>query len=193
MDVIRGYSPEQFTKELCTHLQQMGIDAEVVPPGSPEEVGAPHARLLGCVKVKGLNFDMVQSTSWLHSTPETTTTYFGLRFLVMGKVNGLEQQLKAEAKMKKKGFIRRKLVDVTWEGGRLADLLNRDTQVNDQLIKANKMLGIAVDLENRNVRLYIVIGSDERALLGRIKWEFPSKAYVDACDSIAHHIRSLGV
>ena len=95
-DVIRGYSPEQFTKALCEHLQQIGIDAEVVPSGSPEEIEAPHAILLGCVRVRGLNFDMVQGTSWIQSTPETASEYFGLRFLVIGKVNGLEKQLEAE-------------------------------------------------------------------------------------------------
>ena len=95
--------------------------------------------------------------------------------------------------MKKKGFIRRKLVDVTWEGERLADLLNTDTTVNDALIKANKIVGIAVDLENQNVRIYVVLGSDILHVLGQIKWEFPSKEYIEACDRIAQHIRSLGV
>jgi hypothetical protein len=189
---VTGFVPEQFLEGLSTYLQQMGIDAEAVSPGSPEEIGAySYQKNIGCFTVKGRNFDMVQGNTWSGESDRI----FSLDFVVRGNVSRLEKQLEAEAKEQWKGFTRRgdKITDVTWKGGRLADLLNGDRDLKDLLIHANGWLAspwIHLDQKNQCVRIGGIVESTE--VMGFTdNWTFPSKAYVEACDRIAQHVRTL--
>jgi hypothetical protein len=192
----------------------MGIDTEIVQPGSPEEIEVPIResvkRLIdgthmtvqfqmgenaGCVKVTDRNFNMVQGTHY-HGT-EDSDQKFSSNFIVKGQIKGLETQLEAEAKEKKTGFIRRKLVDITWEGGRLADLLNGDRELKAMLIQIGESPIIQPEPENQCVRV-TTKPTKAKGLLSdfldhALSWNFPPKEHVDACDRIAQHICSLGV
>jgi hypothetical protein len=190
-----GFSKEKFREELCEHLHRMGIDAEAVPSGSPEEIGAHSFRKnAGCVKVKNRNIDMVQGVTW--GASDGSCQIFRVDFLVRGKVNGLEKQLEAKAKEKKTGLVRRTLIDVKWTGGHLADLLNEDSELKNLLIQyhenpsAHASPKIQLDKQNQCVRIAGIMESTEDMDFTS-KWKFPSKEYVEACDRIAKHLRTI--
>ncbi|UCH05214.1 MAG: hypothetical protein JSW05_03360 [Candidatus Thorarchaeota archaeon] len=191
------------TESLCEYLKQIGIDAEVLPSGSPEEIGGYRTfrsggSNAGCIKVKGQNVDLVQLLLRGMTGPLGAAGDFDAHFVVRGNVEGKEKQLKAKAKEKKEGFVKKKLVDVKWEGGRLAELLNQDGELTNLLVKAGESPEIELDQKQQCVRVATYLPSKTKGIsigpiptVGKTEFEFPSRELVEACDRIGKHIRSL--
>ncbi len=193
------------TERLCEHLRKMGIDAEVLPSGSPEEIGGYRTfrsggSNAGCIKVKGQNVDLVQLLMRGMAGPMGAAGVFDVHFVVRGNLEGKEEQLKAEAKEKKEGFVKKKLIDVQWKGGRLAELLNEDGELRNLLIKAGESPEIELDQKHQCVRVATYLTSKTKGVsigpiptVGKTEFEFPSRELVEASDRIGKHIRSLVV
>lgn len=190
------------TESMCEHLQRMGIDAEVLPPGSPEEIGGfgTLGSNAGCIKVKGQNFDLVQLVMRGTMGPMVVggAGEFAAHFVVRGNLEGLKKQLKVKAKEKKTGFVTKKLINIKWEGDRLADLLNKDGELEKLLITAGKSPESEVDQKNQCVRLITSLPSVTKGVsigpmppVGKKSFKFPSKEFIEASNRIAKHVNSI--
>jgi hypothetical protein len=203
------YKDEGLIGRLSEHLRQMGVDATLLSPTSPEAVGPKltkgplsSGRSLGCIKIRNRNLDVVQIEG-----PEDIDvgrlTYL-YHFIVHTSSDGLEQALKAEIKPVTKGFLNKKTIDIRWEGGELARRLNCDSQLKSMLLKIGldqlPIIEIGADKANNCVRItrtpIIKWGTGPRkrggpSVLLAVGRKFPTQEEFEAYDRIAHHTRSM--
>ena len=66
-----------------------------------------------------------------------------------------ENDLKAEVKEKTEGLISKKLVDIKWEGGILAGLLNGDTELKN-MIMTSSVVPLKVEPDRKNNCVHII-------------------------------------
>ena len=85
------------------------------------------------VTLKGQEIDVVK-VSHLGGYGSSYSFYFG----VQCDAEGIENQIRARMKIQTKGLIRRTVVDFKWVGGELADELNRDDALKEQLLQQLK-------------------------------------------------------
>ena len=131
--------PTEVFRDLLKHYQNAGLNAVLLEKDSPETIEKETA-----VKIGGRKFDLVILKFAGGSLGAGTGGGFGptvskkvtkspmklgFHHVVKGMGKRSENDLKAELKAKKEGFISKKLVDITWEGGKLADLLNGDAEL----------------------------------------------------------------
>jgi len=171
------YVDEGLMGKLSEHLRQMGLDATLLPPESPEAVGprwkkGPFAsgRSLGCIKIKNRNLNLIQVEKAMTEEPSHTGGPDGpseegdlgrlvylYHFIVRVDVEGLERTLKAEIKPIIKGFLSRQTIDFKWEGRELAQRLNLDSQLKNMLLKNGlkklPIIEVRADKTNKCVRI----------------------------------------
>jgi len=85
------------------------------------------------VALTGQEIDVVR-VSHLGGYGSSYSFYYGVRC----DVEGIEKQIRARMKIQTRGLIRRKVVDFKWVGGELADELNRDDALKEQLLQQLK-------------------------------------------------------
>lgn len=85
------------------------------------------------VAITGQEIDVVK-VSHLGGYGSSYSFYYGVRC----DVEGIEKQIRARMKLQTKGLISRKVVDFKWVGGELADELNRDDALKEQLLQQLK-------------------------------------------------------
>jgi len=119
--VARG---PRAARMLCEHLQRWGIDARMI-----EEEGDR-------VALRGQEIDVVRVRRFSGGEygPASYSFYYGVRC----DVEGIEKQFQARMKIQTKGLIRRKAIDFEWVGEELADELNRDSALKEQLLQQLK-------------------------------------------------------
>jgi hypothetical protein len=133
---------------LCEYYQELGIKAAVISDKSPEAVEQGRIKQdMGYIKVAGRNFDLV--TIRMRGT--TSGSYD------LGKVRGIpiatkqkipfeyhhivrtksvdEKAMKANLKKKTKGLVDKEVSAVSWEGGRLAEMLNSNKELSTSILK----------------------------------------------------------
>jgi hypothetical protein len=156
--------------ELCAYLQQMGIGAKVAwDDPSPEAVHyhvtrGTYGRVeapLGCIEVEGRSIDAIRiCLEWeapigygnIDHWPflPTGSSYrltFNISYFVHCIVEDLEDSLKAETRPIKGGLFAKKVIGLEWKGGRLAGILNADSDLKAVLLKTGPS-HIAISLEN---------------------------------------------
>jgi len=106
---------------LCEHLQRWGIDARISEEAEDS------------VTLTGQEIDVVK-VSHLGGYGSSYSFHYGVRC----DVEGIEKQMRAQLKIQTKGLIRREVVDFKWVGGELADELNRDDALKEQLLQQLK-------------------------------------------------------
>lgn len=198
--------------ELCRHLQQIGMRVEVVwddpspeaihyqmSPGTFGRVESP----LGSVKVEGRSIDAVRlciTTEspwgqgkvdyWPSARASDRVTYF-ISYLVHGEnVKNLEDDLKAETWQIKVGLFEKKVTGFEWKGGRLAGILNADSDLKNQLSKMGLPHLIIMphkDEQHVEIRTSTIV-ADEQTVRSAV---FPTPEAFDAYDRVARHIRSI--
>lgn len=191
--------------EYCDYLRQIGVNATIVESGSSEAVSGFTS--LGCVKIEGKDIDLVQ-VARQPLGGDTLRALYQYHYIVRAKVEGLEDRLKAQAKPVTKGLFSKEVVDLKWEGGELAGLLNADSELKKTMLKEelDKMV-LKVDKKQQYVSIthppkiprqwsvgignlpMIPIGGGTR--IGRT--DFPSIDEFEAYNRIAQHIRSIAV
>lgn len=133
---------------------------------------------------------------------KTKKTYPVLRFhhIVKGIEGKSENDLKVEMKEEKKGFISKKLVGVNWAGGKLASLLNGDTDLKKKILETNTTsLKVEPDMKNncakithkKKIDLIYEFGG---VFIKRAKTtakNFPPIETIDIIDRIAGHVKSI--
>lgn len=202
--------PKEVVRDLLKHYQNLGIDAVLLEKDSPETIGKETA-----IRVGGRKFDLVipkfgggslatgKGGGFAPSvSKKVTKTHPTCRFhhVVKGMGSRSEGDLKAEVKEKKTGFISKKLVDIKWEGGRLAGLLNSDASLKDDIMRTGTTsLKVEPDRKNDCVRIIHQKGIDLIVEAGGAfikKTEtraenFPPMQTLDIIDRIAEHVKSI--
>ena len=132
----------------------------------------------------------------------TKKTWSGMAFhhIMKGLEGASQDDLDAKMKAQKKGLVSKKLVDVHWEGGKLAGLLNGDAELKTRILETGTdKLAVKADAKNDCVRVI---------LRKKIRWttiskgivvkttkttvdNFPPILTLDIVDAIADHVRSI--
>ncbi len=107
-------------------------------------------------------------------------------YVVLAKTDGLEDKLKAATKLIKKGFLRKEVVGLKWEGGYLAQLLNADSDLKTMLDREGLVeCEIRPDKKNHRIRIR------QKKFYPRNMLPFPTREAFEVYDRIAQHIRSI--
>jgi len=156
--------PNEVFRDLLNHYQRYGLNAVLLEKNSPETIEKETA-----IKIAGRKFDIVILKFAGGSmavgrgggfgptiSKQVTKTHPNLRFhyVVKGLGTKSEGLLKAELKEKKEGFISKKLVDVNWEGGNLAHVLNSDPVLKEMIMRTGStQLKVEPDGKNDCIRI----------------------------------------
>lgn len=110
---------------------------------------------------------------------------FQAHFIVRKDLSGNDKGFVAETKLTTKGhFGSKKLVGVQWVGGRIADILNHDTELTNMILKQSvKDAHIRIDPTKNDVRIYGDWKNDSEFSV--------SKDLFAIYDKIASHIKNL--
>jgi hypothetical protein len=157
--------PEEVYTDLVKHFQSGGISATLLDKESPETVGGEKA-----VKIGGRNVSLVIPKFAMGSvgggkgfelgpsiSKKETITHPVVNFqhIVKGKVPADEKELNATLVAKKKGLLSKEVVGLEWEGGRVASMLNADTELNNVLMR-NGVSSLKVEADSKNGCIRIV-------------------------------------
>jgi len=202
-----GLPKEVFT-DLLRHYQNLGLNATLLEKDSPETIDKETA-----IKVVGRKFDLVMLKFAGGSvsvgggggfgptiSKKVTKTHPKLRFhyVIKGMGNRSAPDLRAEMKEKKTGFISKKLNDIEWKGGALAELLNNDADLKEIILgTSTTSLKVEPDEKKDCVRIIHEKGIDlivERGGVFIKKTEtkaenFPPIQTLDIIDRITEHVK----
>jgi hypothetical protein len=160
-----GIIPKEVFRDLLAHYQKAGLDAELLEPDSAETIRGEKA-----IKIRGRKFDLVILKFASGSigagrgfsigptiSKEVTKmgpTNINFHYIVKGLGKRDEDDLKAEVRERKEGLISKRLVDVKWEGGKLAGLLNGDSELKNMIMTSSVVpLKVEADRKNDCVRV----------------------------------------
>jgi hypothetical protein len=189
---------------LCKYYQELGIKASILPDKSPEAVEKGHIKQdMGYIKVTGREFDLVT----IRMKGTTSGSYD------LGKVRGMpiatkqkipfeyhhivrtdianEGAIKAKLKKKTKGVVGKEVVDVSWEGGRLAEVLNSNDGLKASIMKfIENEDNIKIDPDKKNKLCRIVFSRPSEIKSGlvygfKFNRNLLPKEAVEAMDKIA--------
>ena len=205
--------PIEVLESLLKQYQNAGVSANLILKESEETVGETPA-----IKVDGKRFDLVQakdvggmvgSSESVEGSHKKITTRPVLRFdyIIKGMGGKREEEIRTELKAKKKGFIKKKLLDVSWDGA-LSKELNSDTELKKGLLTLGiDNLKIEPDGKNDCIRIMhekkiAVIedlggGSDPSKIVE--SWDevekrvedLPSMKIFETIDTIAGYVKSI--
>lgn len=196
--------------EYCDHLRQIGINATILESESPKGIsstlslGAPTLSL-GFVKIEGKDIDLIQVDR--QPTGNTGQMMYQYHYVVKANVEGLENKLKAESKPITKGMFSKEVIDLRWDGGEIAQLLNADSELKKILLKEelDKII-VRADRKQQSVsithppkiprQVSVSIGGlptipirGGGMTVGRK--EFPTLEEFEAYNRIAHYVRGI--
>lgn len=143
---------EEHVSTLCAFLNSMDISSsfDVKRDSVQEDMrdrvgrGAVGANIRSrYIKLEGMNIDgiryrLYQTTqsgqygTWMSDKWKAECRYWVKRYI--GGEKKKLADLQATIKKKKKGLFKKEIVDFTWVGGRIADVLNMDTSLKEPLL-----------------------------------------------------------
>jgi hypothetical protein len=189
---------------LCKYYQELGIKASILPDKNPEVVEKGLVKQdMGYIKVSGREFDLVT----IRMKGTTSGSYD------LGKVRGVpiatkqkipfeyhhivrtditsEGATKANLKKKTKGVVGKEVIDVSWEGGRLADVLNSNDGLKVSIMKfIEHQDGIKIEPDKKN-KIFRIVFSRPSEIKSGLVYGFKfnrnllPKEAIDAIDRIA--------
>lgn len=110
--------------------------------------------------------------------------FYQRHFIVLGNVKSYTENLLARTRTKTKGVMHKQIIDVWWEGGRIADTLNQDAELKELL---KEVLLEEKEMYIDPIEDYVRIYSNwkpERSV------EISEKA-LEAYDRISGHVKKL--
>ncbi len=206
-----GIIPKEVFRDLLAYYQQAGLNAELLESDSPETIPGEKA-----IKVSSRKFDLVIlkfaggsigvgrgysfGPSIGYQAQNIGPTNINFNYIVKGMGNRNENDLKAEVKEKIEGLISKKLVDIKWEGGTLAGLLNGDIELKN-MIMTSSVLPLKIEPDKKNDCVHIINEKGIRIIIqtGGIflkKAEtraenFPPIETLNVIDKIAAYVKSF--
>jgi hypothetical protein len=89
------------------------------------------------------------------TTPWGALPYYQMHYIVLGNGKLFAEQLVARTRKRTKGFVRKEILDVWWEGGNIVNVLNQDTELESLLKKVLLEEGeIYIDPTENCIRIY---------------------------------------
>jgi len=187
---------EGYVDAWCKHLRLLGLDATKIVCLKKMEQRIEFRgveRVLGSIRLTNRNIDSVELTEfeyYEYDPSSWSATELRCNYLIHARVEGLESKLEARLKpiTIRRGFLKREIVDVRWEGRELANMLNNDANLRDTL---NRMKNTAF------VRLEIKPYTKHQCIRIRQKGPrvpeiaFPTVEAFEAYDRIAQHISNI--
>ncbi len=153
---------------------------------------------LGAVKVADRNIDLVEfwhsnvgQYSGTEDFPSPVPDYYWCNFVVLAKIDGLEDRLKAKLEVVRRGPLS-ETVDFVWEGNELAQMLNNDSDLNitlSQLKDELMRLDVKPDKKHQCVRIRHMEHYHRHYYYPAAA--FPSAQAFETCDRIARHVRKI--
>ena len=158
--------PEEVYRDMVRQYQNGGISAVLLDKGSPETVGGEKA-----VKIVGRQVSLVIPKFAMGSVgggkgfelgpsfgKKETVTHPVVNFhhIVLGKVPVDEKEMNATLVAEKKGLLSKELVGLKWEGGRIASMLNADSELNNTLLR-NGVGSLKIEADSKNNCIRIVL------------------------------------
>jgi len=174
-------SGSESVDELCQCLVQWGINASVLDKMSPEVLpinkvfGIATDPPIGTIKVEGKYFDLIE----LHHRVVAKSSGMTIGGVITIKSNdnqgaqdllqkyiirvdtSLGKDLKVELKAKEKGFMSKEIVGYEWKGGKLAQALNGDAELEKMLLSVYDKADIKVDV-NEKIGYLMISGENRR-------------------------------
>ncbi|TRO53946.1 hypothetical protein E2P63_01915 [Candidatus Bathyarchaeota archaeon] len=135
---------------LCEYYKELGMNASILPDDSPEAVEKGLFKQdQGYMKVADRNFELVtirikgrgssnESSFGVggFNVPVSSTQKVPFEYHHIVRTNIADEgALKAKLKKRKKGFLSKEIIGVSWEGGRLAETLNSNVELNESIMK----------------------------------------------------------
>jgi len=206
-------------KDLWESYSNQGVDASVLPEDSPEalEKGEGFQKLvrfffggdIGYIRVGGMNYHLVtvrlalaprstRSVSIAGHTWEKQEIPISYHYIVPTRTAD-DQALRARLKKKTRGLLRRELVAVAWRGGRLADVLNSQPELNTviaSLLTRKDDIKVEYDRKHAVTRIVLTLRAEVRRkwfLFSRkteVNPRLPSAQITDAINRIGGLIRN---
>ena len=197
---------------LCDHLRSFGIEASVLPKGSPERIekGRFFRHDAGYVKIEGKNIALI-AVRMRRLGSRVNVGPMGMHmsnariyhYIVRRDPSSNPEAYKAHLKVVKQGLTRHE-IGAEWKGNQLASALSSDAEVSassvlEQLRLAGIQAGlwIAPDTKHQCVRIVqsgLTLGAETVAGVPvdiSMNNAFPSKPLFDAIDRIAFHVRNM--
>ncbi len=113
-----------------------------------------------------------------------TLPFYQLHFIVKGNGRMYGELLLARTRKRVTGVVSKRVEDVWWEGGKIADRLNSDTRLKELLLHVIKDEGdIFIDPTDDVIRIYSRFKGEHELRL--------SKEAIEAFNIIALHIKNL--
>ena len=152
--------------DLVKHYQSGGISASLIDKESPETVGREKA-----VKIEGRNVSLVIPKFAMGSvgggkgldigpsfSKNVSITHPVVNFhhIVKGVAPRDDKEMSATLVAEKKGFLSKEVVGVRWEGGRVASMLNADTELNKNILRRG-IDSLKVEGDSKNGVLRIIL------------------------------------
>ena len=178
---------DKTIEKLCNHLVRLGIDAKMVEKEALEDIGKTSlftpfkgiTRDLGSIRVIGKEIDVIQVNRY---SDDWGAASYEIDYAVKGHIKGKEESVKAKTELKTKGLIRKKVLDIRWTGGEIAELLNEDQSLKELMLQ-EQLRNIEINPDKK--RPYVRIRTGAR------HGEFPAEKAFECYDKIAKHIRKL--
>ncbi len=199
--------PKYGYDDLLQHYQDGGLDAELLEKDSPETIGKKRA-----VKIGGRDFDLViprffrgvsrssHEAELFAITKSKSKGMQVIRFhhIVRGLGGRNEGDLNAKAKPKWKGLRKKEILDVHWEGGRLASALNGDADLKTMILK-NRTAPLKVRADPKNdvlriiheKKIFLIVEQSGFRKAKKRAVGFPPVEALDAIDRIAQHAQAV--
>jgi len=206
-----GIIPQEVFRDLLAYYQKAGLNAELLEADRPETIPGEKA-----IKINGRKFDLVIlkfaggsigagrgfsiGPSISYQATRMGPTNINFHYILKGLGNRNENDLKAEVKAKTEGFISKRLVDIKWEGGKLAGLLNSDSELKNMIMRSG-VVPLKVEADRKNDCARII---NEEGIRITIKSSgiivkktettaenFPPIETLDVIDKIADYVKSV--
>jgi hypothetical protein len=206
-----GIIPKEVFRDLLAYYQKADLDAALLETDSPETLPGEKAIKIGhrkfdlvILKFAGGSIGAGRGFSVGPTISKQVTkmgpTNINFHYIVKGLGKRSENDLKAEVKEKKEGMISKKLVDIKWEGGKLAGLLNSDGELKSMIMRSS-VVPLKVEVDKKNDCTHIINEKGIRITIessGIILKEtktraenFPSIETLDIIDKIADYVKSI--
>ncbi len=111
------------TRRFCDHLLSLGINAKIIEGDENQIVLTDHP------------FEIIQINYYGGGQYDPVSRFYIRYGLPCDLDTSNEKQIQAEIKLRTKGIIKKQVLGLSWKGGKLADLLNEDKEVNNFILQ----------------------------------------------------------
>lgn len=171
---------------LYKHLRSLGIQVDKTHGHPLQKVctvkwsfwSGHSAKSLGLIQITGNNIAYINVIEDCYGGYRFTSTSYYLEYLV--PISEIASSLcRAILSSKKRGLLRRKVVDIEWHGGTLVDRLNDDSTLNQDLLTAFQL--------DRPIGITVTPEPTYQCIRIETDLHLPSRSLFDCLDRIAGH------